>query len=82
MFDIEAKKKKWVPGPIYISHEDWKNCKLPGKFGKYTKITHTHEIMNWEKNRRPAGPASYTTTNKDFLKRPPTASKVQGNYRV
>lgn len=79
MFEAAAKKKKWVPGPIYIKHDDWKKCKLPGKFGKYEKITHTAEIMKTEKAKRPIGPASYTTTNKDFLKGP---IKPLGNYKV
>lgn len=62
-----------------MEHSDWRKSTQIAKFGKYQKITHTEDIMKWEKSRRPAGPTSYDTFIKDFNKGP---NKPLGNFRV
>ena len=58
MHDIVQKEKRWVPGPIYIPHSDWRQqFKLRGKWGKYKKISFTESVFNSEKDKVP--PSKY-----------------------
>jgi hypothetical protein len=45
--DIQKASTKWIPGPIYVPHEDWRktSASTKGKFGKYQKITFTNEVF-------------------------------------
>ena len=58
MYDLIAKQNKWKTGPK-TQHWDWSAnmAKLPGKMGKYKKVTHTAQIMTEHKDR--VAPSKY-----------------------
>ena len=73
--DLHALNLKYIPGPKYLKHSDWRD-NIKGRKGKFlseARKTFTDRIMEYEK-KTPA-PSKYD--NKEQLKK---QQKVTGNY--